>query len=89
MFGRKALPPRPWLGWLVSEGEDTLVVTGLLPGCPAQRDGVRAGDVIEEVAGQRVNGLANLFRRIWSLGDAGVSVSLIVLRDGDLAPDRR
>ena len=35
-----------------------------------------------EVEGARVSGLADLFRKIWRLGVAGVEVPLTVVRDG-------
>jgi len=34
------------------------------------------------VAGQEVNDLAGFFRKVWSLGKAGVEVPLTVYRDG-------
>ena len=35
-----------------------------------------------EVAGSPVGDLADMFRTIWSLGDAGVTVPLTLVRDG-------
>ena len=43
--------------------------------------GDQLGDVVLEVAGERVAGLADLFRKIWRLGSAGVEVPLTVARD--------
>ena len=51
-------------------------------GGPAQRAKLRTGDVVLAVGGMEVRGLAALFRRIWSLGHAGVEVPLLVYRDG-------
>jgi S1-C subfamily serine protease len=81
-FGRPARAPRPWLGWLVQEASEHLVVAGLYEGCPAARAGLRVGDIVTEVDGAPVASLAALFRRIWSLGPAGVRVPLGVVRDG-------
>ena len=36
------------------------------------------------VGGRPVNSLADLFRKVWSLGPAGVSVPLDLGRDGEL-----
>jgi S1-C subfamily serine protease len=58
------------------------VVAGLAPGGPAEKAGLRVGDAILEVAGQKPAGLADLFRRIWRLGSAGVEVPLKIARDG-------
>jgi len=43
---------------------------------------VHVGDVLLEVEGARIAGLADLFRRIWRLGVAGVEVPLTVAREG-------
>ena len=80
-YGRPNRPPRPWLGWLVQEVDEHLVVAGVYDQCPAGRAGLRVGDVVLEVDDQPVSELANLFRRIWGLGEAGVEVRLTILRD--------
>ena len=79
-YGRRAAPPRPWLGWLVQEVNDQLVVAGVYENCPADDAGLRVGDVVVDVAGKAASGLADLFRRIWALGDAGVVVPLDIRR---------
>jgi S1-C subfamily serine protease len=80
--GRASRPARPWLGLFASEVEGHLAVLGLVPEGPAERAGVRAGDLLLEVAGQRVTGLAELFRKIWNLGAAGVDMPLTLERGG-------
>lgn len=83
--GRRRAPPRPWLGVLAQEdGEDRVMIVGVYRNCPADRAGLKPGDVILSVDGAPVTGLSNLFRRIWSLGSAGVEVPLSVLRDQEL-----
>lgn len=82
-LGRPNRPPRPWLGIFASELEDRIVILGLAPGGPASRADLRAGDVILRVAGEPVVDLADFFRRIWALGQAGVEVPLRIWRDGD------
>jgi S1-C subfamily serine protease len=80
--GRANRPPRPWLGLFATEIEGTIYVAGLSPGGPADRAGLRPADAVVSVAGERVAGLAGFFRRIWSLGPAGVEVPLTIERDG-------
>ena len=80
--GRPKRPPRPWLGIYATEVEDRVVVVGLSPRGPAQRANLRAGDVVLAVAGGEVSDLAGFFRKIWSLGHAGVNVPLTVSREG-------
>jgi S1-C subfamily serine protease len=65
-----------------TESGGQLVVAGVAPGGPAARAGVRQGDVVIEVAGERPSGLAALFRHVWRLGPAGVEVPLTVARKG-------
>ena len=83
-FGAPARPPRPWLGMYTSEAGERLIVSGLAKGAPADNAGVQLGDVVLEVAGERATGLADLFRRIWRLGAAGVDIPLTVARDSGL-----
>jgi S1-C subfamily serine protease len=80
--GRARRPARPWLGMYTSEIGNKLVVAGLAPDAPAERAGLKLGDVVMEVSEQRVRGLAELFRSIWRLGPAGVEVPLTLLRAG-------
>jgi S1-C subfamily serine protease len=76
-LGRPARSPRPWLGMYL---QGNLVVGALTQGGPADRAGVRLGDVVLEVAGQPVSDLADLFRRLWRTGSAGAEVPLTLAR---------
>jgi S1-C subfamily serine protease len=80
--GRAARPPRAWLGLYIAEMEGRLVVGGLAPGGPAERAGLKLGDLLLEVGGDRVAGLAALFRKIWSCGPAGTEIALAFSRRG-------
>jgi S1-C subfamily serine protease len=81
-LGRAARPPRAWLGIYTAEMDGHLVIGGLAPGGPAERAGVKLGDLVLEVGGERVTGLAAMFRRIWSAGPAGSDVTLTLSRRG-------
>ncbi len=80
-FGGRKGPPRPWLGMYVADEEQKLVVMGLASRGPAQRAKIETGDVVLAINGTNVDGLADLFRKIWSMGDAGVDVPLTLSRD--------
>jgi S1-C subfamily serine protease len=80
--GRAQRPVRPWLGMYTTEIAGKLVVAGLASGAPAERAGLKLGDIVVEVAGQRVGGLAELFRSVWRLGTAGCEVPLTIARAG-------
>jgi S1-C subfamily serine protease len=81
--GRRSSPPRPWLGLLVHDDQQDLTVVGVYRNCPADKAGLRPGDVIVAIDDEPVAGLANMFRRVWSLGSAGVDVPINVLRDAE------
>jgi len=81
-FGRRNAPPRPWLGLFATEVENRLVIVGVADRGPAKRADLRAGDVVLAVAGAEVSDLADLFRRVWARGHAGVEVPITVFRDG-------
>jgi S1-C subfamily serine protease len=82
-FGRRNMPPRPWLGLYATEVEDRLVVVGLADRGPAKKADLRTGDIILSVAGKDVHDLAGFFRRIWAQGQAGVDVPITIYRDGE------
>lgn len=80
--GRPARPSRAWLGIYATEMDGHLVIGGLAPGGPAERAGIELGDLVLEVGGERVTGLAAMFRRIWAAGPAGSEVTLTLSRRG-------
>ncbi|MCS6779168.1 MAG: S1C family serine protease [Geminicoccaceae bacterium] len=80
--GRVERPARPWLGIYVVEDGERLVVSGVAPGSPAERGGIQRGDLVVAVAGRAVVDLADLWRKIWGLGEAGVEVPLLLVRNG-------
>jgi S1-C subfamily serine protease len=81
-MGRPNRPPRPWLGLYATEIENRIVIAGLAGRGPAERADLHTGDIVLAVGGAQVHDLASLFRRVWSLGHAGVEVPLMVYRDG-------
>lgn len=81
-FGRANRPVRPWLGLYSTEVEDKVVVVGLASKGPAVRAELKAGDVIVAVKGEHVTTLAEFYRKVWSLGEAGVEVPLTLYREG-------
>jgi S1-C subfamily serine protease len=82
--GRAAHAPRPWLGMYTQEADGRLTVGGLAPGSPAERAGVKAGDLVLGVAGERTSSLADFLRKVWRLGGPGVEVPLMLARQGDV-----
>lgn len=83
VHGRARRAPRPWLGVYVDDGEGGLVVMGVAEGGPADRAGIEPGDRIYEVDGIPVAETADFYRMLWSRGEAGVKVTLSVLREDE------
>jgi S1-C subfamily serine protease len=82
--GRSPHPPRPWLGMSPQESDGKLVITRVAQSGPAQRAGIQAGDIVLGVGETRATDLAEFFRSVWQLGNAGVEVPLAIARAGDV-----
>ena len=82
-FGVTGRPPRPWIGMQAAEFGENLVVVGLTDNGPAANADIRVGDVVIGVAGKPVETLADLFRRMWELGDAGIQIPMNIFRNGE------
>jgi S1-C subfamily serine protease len=81
-MGQPNRPPRPWLGLYATEVDERVVIAGVAGKGPAAKARLRQGDVVLSVAGMKVSGLAGLFRKVWSMGRAGVDVPMTVYRNG-------
>jgi S1-C subfamily serine protease len=79
-YGKPHRPPRPWLGLYATEAGSRIVVAAVAPDGPAQQAGIKVGDAVLGIEGEKPASLAALWRRLWRLGDAGVPVSLRVQR---------
>jgi len=81
-FGRANKPPRPWLGMYSTEIDNRVVVVGIAGKGPAARAELKTGDVILAVNGDKVTSQTGFYRKLWSLGPAGVDVPLTVYHEG-------
>lgn len=81
--GRVNRPPRPWLGVHLAENNGRLTVLGVAPGGPAEKAGLEEGDVLTALAGEPMDDLAAFYRQLWRMGEAGITVPLTLLRDGE------
>jgi serine protease Do len=75
-------PDRPMLGVQMSEEDSGVVVSGLLPNSPAQRSGLREGDIILEVDNMKTEQMSEVADYV-SSRKAGDKVELLVLRGED------
>jgi len=78
--GRAAGPLRPWLGLNAEEIRGRLFVARVSPEGPAERAGLKSGDMVIGVGNEEVTSLAELYRKVWARGEAGIEVPLRVLQ---------
>lgn len=80
--GRRATPPRPWLGVYAAERMGHLVIMGVAQGGPAVVAGLDQGDIVLRVGATAIGSLDEFYTAVWGFGEAGVVLPLTVMRDG-------
>jgi S1-C subfamily serine protease len=74
--GRPSGPGRPWLGMNADDTHGRLMVGRVTPGGPADKAGIKRGDVIVSVNGEATTTLPDFYRKVWSKGGAGTVIGL-------------
>lgn len=82
--GRRTTGSQPWLGIDTESVRGSLVVTDVRRNSPAERAGMREGDIVAGVAGERVAGQADFYRKLRRIGPAGSVVPLRLVRGGEV-----
>lgn len=82
--GRRAGPARPWLGVSADEMQGRLLVTRVSPDGPADRAGMKSGDIILGVGSDAVRTQAEFYSKVWGRGKAGDDIPLKVLQGMDV-----
>lgn len=82
--GRRSGPPRPWLGVAAEEVSGRLVVNRVSPEGPAERAGIKPGDIILGVGSDSVRTRAEFYKKVWARGNAGAEIPLKVLQGVDV-----
>lgn len=80
--GAVAGTPKPWIGLNTQVTDRGLVVARVTTGSPAEKAGLRKGDLITNIAGDAPKTLPDFYRKLWSLGAAGATIPLDIQRDG-------
>jgi S1-C subfamily serine protease len=80
--GAAQKPPRPWLGAFSAEHNGAVVVMSVAGNGPAEKAGLKPGDVISDIRDQEVRGLADFYRTLWASGPVGTELPMRVVRDG-------
>lgn len=84
--GRATTKPRPWLGITSQEVQGKVIITRVNDEGPAADAGLQPGDIIVGLGGQSLRGQADFYLRLWKSGDAGVEVTLDVLKGNKIEP---
>ena len=74
--------PKPWIGLNTQASDDGLVISRVTPDSPAEKAGLRRGDLITNVGGETPKTLPDFYRKLWSIGSAGATVPMNVQRNG-------
>lgn len=81
--GASRASTRPWMGINASEANGRVEVGRVNRDSPAAEAGLKAGDIILGIEGQRVATLEALYKRLWQ-AEAGADVRLTVLQGADV-----
>jgi S1-C subfamily serine protease len=80
-FGRRVTrPPRAWVGFYCYTFREHVVIAGVLPGAPGEQAGLKAGDVVLSVNGERVTARHELYSLLWK-HHAGALIHFRVFRN--------
>jgi S1-C subfamily serine protease len=82
--GRAARRPKPWLGMHTEEIKGRVFVTRVTAAGPAEKAGIEPGDIVIAIGDAGVSSMADLYRKVWALGKAGVDVPLKILHGTDV-----
>lgn len=73
---------KPWIGLSTQVSEGGLLVSRVTPNSPAEKAGLKKGDLITGIGGTSPKTLPDFYRKLWSLGSAGILVPIDIERDG-------
>lgn len=82
--GRRTAGSTPWLGVTTENVRGNLIVVRVARNGPAEAAGVSPGDIVVGVGGEKVADQAEFYRKVWRTGPAGATVTLKVIKNGDV-----
>ena len=82
--GRRKEEDRPWLGLGTEEVQGHLFVTTISTGGPADKAGIKQGDIVVSVGSDGVTTQEAFYRKLWTSGSAGARIALRVLQGAEL-----
>jgi carboxyl-terminal processing protease len=75
------------IGAYVAAKEDQIIIVAPIAGSPAERAGIRAGDIILEIDGQSTSSMSLEEAVLHVRGPQGTTVTLLVLHEGETEPE--
>jgi S1-C subfamily serine protease len=78
--GRSREAARPWIGLSTQEVEGRLFVLRVQDESPAAAAGLKTGDIILGIGGDKVETLEQFYKLLWSAGQPGTAIRLNVLQ---------
>lgn len=82
--GTSRLSRRPWLGLTSAEQAGRVQVVRVAPDSPAQGAGLKSGDVVLAIDGNKVSTLEGFYKRLWQRPQPDAEVELTVLQGSDV-----
>jgi serine protease Do len=79
-LGEGSTPQRAWVGVYPQGYDGGVILTGVVPGSPAEKAGLQKGDLVLSVDGTAVSSLRDLYDALWKRGP-GERVGLQILRE--------
>ena len=82
--GTSRLSIRPWLGLTSADQSGRVQVLRVADDSPAAKAGMRAGDVVLAIDGQKVTSLESFYKKLWDRASPQDPVRLTVLQGADV-----
>ena len=79
--GRAQRPSRPWLGIFAADTQKGPSLIHISPEGPADQSGLHAEDIILRVNNKPIDDVADMYRKIWTVGEAGSVIPVTIMRD--------
>ena len=73
------------IGAYIGKKENRIVVTAPMPGSPAEKAGIKSGDIILKINGESTENLSTTEAALKIQGPAGTTVKLTIARQGESA----
>jgi S1-C subfamily serine protease len=84
LTGGQTVEKRAWLGVTLNESIPDLKIVRVAEESPAAAAELQVNDAVLAVNSQRVYKMADLYRTLWSAGNSGSNIELLIVREGQV-----